>query len=124
MPNPHQLTIALGRSHGDERPTAATSDTQSPPLGVRGARFRSLVVRVVAERERTLRYGWAGVNPAAIRERMRPVEQWVRDHSSFVSDAECVACWKQHGDSLSLIAPSNTTGLKLFRELQSLIQAI
>jgi len=80
-----------------------------------------LVAKLLAERERTLRYGWSRCNPAAMREMMRPLRQWVLSHPSFVSVHTARAFHDVHGTAMRFVAPANPAGRKLLRELNDLI---
>lgn len=121
MRDPNQLTLATMLEPANAAGRRVTTGGPSPNPGVRGAEFRSLVARVVAERERTLRYGWCRLNPAAVRLRMQPLEQWLRDHIGFISDAECRRCWAEHADALNIITPTNAFGRKAILRMQELV---
>ncbi len=110
-----QHKLPLERRHHGERNTATTSTETLP--GVRGAEFRSLVARVLQERERSLRNGWCRMNPAAMRMRMAPVQQWLNEHPAFVSDAAVVKFWLRHNADMALIAPATNAGRAMFNRL-------
>ncbi len=95
-------------------------DHRAAASGSRGATFRYLLQRILNERSRSLQYGWCKLNPAAVRLRMVPVEQWILDHPSFISDAQVRACWDSHTATIAFLAPATNTGRRLFLQLQEI----
>lgn len=106
--------------HGGGTP-AATKRVSGAGIDLPGNRLRDLVAKLLKERERTLRFGWARSNPAAMRDLMRPLHQWVLSHPSFVSVHTARAFHDVHGTALRLVAPANPAGRKILQELNELV---
>lgn len=87
------------------------------------AEVRSILQWAIAARERTLRYGWAHVDPATVRRCINLLHTWVERHP-YVSPEAAKQLYGAHAADIHYVMPSNAAGRSKLLRLQAIISSI
>lgn len=85
-----------------------------------GQHFRACIAWAVDVRAKAIRFGWSRVDAAAVRNSMRPLEQWLGTHH-FISMATAKELWRKHQADIRFVMPGNAAGRKRMHQLEQII---
>lgn len=85
-----------------------------------GQHFRACIAWAVDARAKAIRFGWSRVDAAAVRNSMRPLEEWLSTHH-FISMATAKELWRKHQADIRYVMPGNAAGRKRMHQLENII---